>query len=126
MVVYICCAGGATSSMFCSKIKEAADEGKVYFDDIASVAKKYISGELNDVDLVLAYGPADAVNEVFVKEHNFDKVFDLVLVSPQARYCLRNIRKALDPLGIPSDTIDMRVFGTMNGEKGLEIINSYR
>ncbi len=45
------------------------------------------------------------------------KVADIILLGPQVRFQLNNIRKQVD---VPVDVIDMRAYGTVNGEVVLE------
>jgi cellobiose-specific phosphotransferase system component IIB len=122
MVIYVCCAGGGTSSLFCNYIKKAAKEDKIYVDDILSVVKKFWVGELNEYNIILCYGPAEKVNKIFIEEMKFKGMIDLVYVAPQAGYLVSKIKKELEPYGIPCEKIDMITFGRMNGAKALEDI----
>lgn len=117
MLVYICCSGGATSSLFCQKIGKAAKEKTlvehifIVLQDLENLQKSY--------DMILAYGPAEILNERSIQKFHLDKVINSVWVSPQVRYLKETIYKSLAPYKIPVHLIDMRAFGTMNGEKAL-------
>ncbi|WP_194191446.1 PTS sugar transporter subunit IIB [Clostridium chrysemydis] len=126
MVVYICCAGGATSGLFCNKIKKEYEKlGKsVYVDDIYTISRAFKKEELEDYDVILAYGPAEKVTSSFIRDYNIDKFINLILVSPQVRYRVNDINKVLEGKNIPCAPIDMKVFGTMNGKLGLETIEN--
>lgn len=125
MIVYICCAGGLTSSLFCSNIQDAEEDNKIFVDDIKTVFTLYKKGQLGRCDYVLTYGPAENINKAFIDEYNFEDFIDLILISPQARFLLKSITNLVSPLNIPCDVIDMRTFGTMNGKEGLKLIQKY-
>ena len=61
MLVYICCSGGATSSLFCSKIGQASDE-KVLVEHIFIVLQD-LEHLMESYDMILAYGPAELLND---------------------------------------------------------------
>lgn len=44
------------------------------------------------------------------------KTVDVILLGPQVRFLLSNIKKAVDGTGIPVAVIDSIDYGTMNGE----------
>lgn len=120
MIIYVCCAGGATSSMFCKKIKDAEEDGdKIYFNEMHHVIKELQSGNLKEYNIVLGYGSADKVDNVFLEESNFKDLVDLIWVSPQARYHVNRIKAIVGPLGIRCEAIDMTTFGRMNGKKAI-------
>lgn len=122
MIVYVCCAGGLTSSLFCSHIKSEAKDKEILVDSIEIVFDLYKKGQLDKYDYVLAYGAAEKVNKAFVDEYNFKELIDLILISPQVRFLLNSISKLVSPFNIPCNVIDMRTFGTMNGKEGLKLI----
>jgi PTS system cellobiose-specific IIB component len=45
---------------------------------------------------------------------------DILLLGPQVRYLLEDIKAEFEPAGIKVSVIDMRDYGMMNGEKVLE------
>ena len=110
MLVYICCSGGATSSLFCSKIGQASDE-KVLVEHIFIVLQD-LEHLMESYDMILAYGPAELLND------------RQVWIAPQVRYLKETIFKAMMPYNIPVHLVDMRAFGTMNGKKALDDIKA--
>lgn len=124
MLVYICCAGGATSSLFCSKIKKASKENTILVDNIMTIISNF--KEYNErYKFILAYGPAEFIKESSIKEYNLNNIIDLILICPQVRYLLSSIKKLISPYNINCDVLDMKTFGTMNGEKALKDIMKY-
>lgn len=125
MMVYICCSGGATSGMFCSKIEKAVEsECSIYVNYIDDLQMQFKQDKdaFQKYDLVLGCGPVEAITPAFMRESNFKDMFSLVIIAPQMRFKIEQIRKVLAPYGIPCETLDVRAFGTMDGKKGLEII----
>lgn len=123
MLVYICCSGGATSSLFCQKIGQADKEEKTLVEHIYIVLQD-LENLQNSYDMILAYGPAELLNERSIKKFHLDQVLDSVWISPQVRYLKETIYKSLEPYHIPVNLVDMRAFGTMNGEKALKDIKA--
>lgn len=127
MFVYICCAGGLTSSLLCEKIQNCSTEDfKIHINPIRTIVSEINSGKLNEFDLILGYGDVGRFNQSFISELNLSESLDLLLISPQVRFELNRIRKVLAPYNIPSDSIDMLDFGTMNGAKLIKTILSYK
>lgn len=127
MFVYICCAGGMTSSLICENIKKSAKSDlKIYLDALTNAASDFQLGKLNDFDIILGYGAASAITNMFIIENDLDKILDLVLISPQVRFELPRIKKIMNPYNVPVSTIEMRTFGTMNGSKMIEEILKYK
>jgi len=121
MVVFVCCAGGATSSLFCQKIKEAqGKDDKIYFGDIHDVIKELEAGNLNDYNIILGYGAVDKVSNRFIEELNFKDMVDFIWIAPQARYHVNRIKPLVEPFGIKCESIDMMTFGRMNGKKAID------
>ncbi|MBF2473894.1 PTS sugar transporter subunit IIB [Listeria welshimeri] len=59
---------------------------------------------------------------IAVAEADFDKHkdnVDVVLLAPQVRFLEKNLKRMLDPLGIPVSIINGIDYGTMDGEKVL-------
>ncbi|MBC2360263.1 PTS sugar transporter subunit IIB [Listeria welshimeri] len=59
---------------------------------------------------------------IAVAEADFDKHkdnVDVVLLAPQVRFLEKNLKRVLDPLGIPVSVINGIDYGTMDGEKVL-------
>ena len=87
--ILLACAGGMSTSLLMNKMKEEADKRGIEVS-------------------------VDAVGEKTIGDHVGK--FDVLLLGPQVRYVLKN---AQDIVGdkAPLDVIDMRDYGTMNGEK---------
>lgn len=122
MFIYICCSGGATSSLFCQSIGKASDKNVlvehifIVLQDLENYKKSY--------DMILAYGPAELLNERSIQKYQLNKIINSVWICPQSRYLKEGIYKALEPFHIPVHLVDMRAFGTMNGKKALEDIEA--
>ncbi|AKX34232.1 PTS system, cellobiose-specific IIB component [Spiroplasma litorale] len=85
--VLLACAAGLSTSMMVQKMQEAAKKIGLEYEIWAQPVSKAIS----------------LVNEV-----------DFVLLGPQVRFELGRFQKA--STGTPVEVIDMRAYGTMNGE----------
>jgi len=121
MVVYVCCAGGMTSSIFCQKVKDAqGEEDKIYFGDIHDVIKEFEAGKLKDYNIILGYGGAEKVDNRFIEDLKFKELVNLIWVAPQARFHTNRIKALVEPIGIKCETIDMITFGRMNGKKAID------
>ena len=46
--------------------------------------------------------------------------YDVVLLGPQIRFKLKDVQKVAAEHGKPAEVIDMRVYGTMNGQAAME------
>ncbi|MEI5991589.1 PTS sugar transporter subunit IIB [Enterococcus crotali] len=124
MLVYICCAGGMTSSMFCQKIAKAADPKEVYFGHLQDVIADFQHLSATYPTLI-AYGGEGEINQLTL-EPTFKPYVDRVLVCPQVRYKTASLQKLLAPVNIPCTDIDMKTFGNMNGEKALREILAFK
>lgn len=117
MLVYICCAGGMTSSMFWQKIAKAADPNEVYFGQLHDVITD-VQNLSATYSALIVYGGEGEINKLSL-EPIFKPYVDRVMVCPQVRYKTTSLQKLLSPLDIPCMDIDMKTFGNMNGEKVL-------
>lgn len=117
MLVYICCAGGATSSLFAQKIQEAGGE-QIMIEGIWNIIPN-LEAYLQDYKLVIAYGPASILKEAFLKENQLEDKLKAVWIAPQVRFMKDTIKKQLQAYPISVDTIDMLVFGQMDGKRAL-------
>lgn len=124
MLVYICCAGGMTSSMFCQKIAKSADSKEVYFGQLHDVIADFQKLSATYSTLI-AYGGEMEIN-LLALEPIFKPYVDLVLVCPQVRYKTASLQKLLTPINIPCTDIDMKTFGSMNGEKAFKEILAFK
>ncbi|WP_261805933.1 PTS sugar transporter subunit IIB [Lapidilactobacillus luobeiensis] len=120
MLAFICCAGGATSSLFCSHIAQAADPEEIHFDDLKTLLDHY-DDLSRRYPILIGYGSEQLVDWRRVNTM-FRPYVDHVFVCPQVRYRTPVLRQTLAPVGIPVDDLDMRMFGTMNGELALRTI----
>ncbi len=90
--IMLVCSAGMSTSLLVKKMTEAIEKQQV---DAAVIA---------------------------VAEADFDKYkgnVDVVLLAPQVRFLEKNLKRVLDPLGIPVATINGIDYGTMDGEKVL-------
>lgn len=120
MLVYICCAGGATSSLFAQKIQEAGGD-QIIIEGIWDIMPN-LENYLKEYKLVLAYGPVSILTDAFMKEHHLEDKLKAVWIAPQVRFMKDTIKKQLSAYSVSVDTIDMLVFGQMNGKKALHTI----
>ncbi|EAF8065752.1 PTS sugar transporter subunit IIB [Listeria monocytogenes] len=90
--IMLVCSAGMSTSLLVKKMTEAIEKQQV---DAAVIA---------------------------VAEADFDKYkgnVDVVLLAPQVRFLEKNLKRVLDPLGIPVAFINGIDYGTMDGEKVL-------
>lgn len=121
MMIYICCAGGATSSLFCENIQKSAVNSDVYIDSIFTI--------LNNVEditkkhaVILAYGPAGFLTPDTIKQHHLDKMLKGIWIAPQMRFMTARIQKDFEEMQIPVASIDMHTFGMMDGRQAIRDI----
>lgn len=119
MIIYVCCAGGTTSSMFCQRLTEAAKESplRVTMTDINSVVAQADSLS-REFDLMFAYGPIDAISVQSAKQ--LATVFDGVLVCPQVAYLLEHKQALVAEYGLSIKPLAAQIFGHMNGKLALD------
>ena len=97
MLVYICCAGGATSSLFCKKIGDAS-KVPTTVEDIFTVLKNYDEYD-NKYEIILAYGPAEFLKERCIREYNLGEKISSIWIAPQERfYVADNSKKYLQSI----------------------------
>ena len=90
MKILLICAGGMSTSLLVTKMQEAAKAKGIEAD-------------------IMARGAGS------VKESG--QGADIILLGPQIRYELKNVRNTFPD--IPVEVIDMKDYGTMNGENVL-------
>lgn len=126
MIIYLCCAGGATSSLFCKKIQDACtqENDRAYFADITTIITNLNNKTLlpDDYDIILAYGAAQVLSERYILESKFNQFFNAVYISPQVRFLSKNLTIVCDKFNIPCYPIDSMLFGRMEGGKFLRIM----
>ena len=91
--ILLCCAAGMSTSLLVTKIKKAADEQGIETEVWAEPLEK-------------------------VRDHVGNA--DVLLLGPQVKYALSELKKVTDEKGIPIDVINMMDYGMMNGPKVLE------
>lgn len=90
MLVYICCAGGATSSLFCKKIGDAS-KVPTTVEDIFTVLKNYDEYD-NKYEIILAYGPAEFLKERCIREYNLGEKFQVYGLLRKNVLCCRQFK----------------------------------
>ncbi|GHU42846.1 hypothetical protein FACS1894193_08850 [Bacilli bacterium] len=116
MFVYICCAGGMSSSLFCIRMVTALETTypalKVTSVHLATVMAKEKNFR-EKYDLILVYGGVDVISS----ENAFDlnQFIDVILIAPQVAYLLPLKQAILKDYPILVKLIDKKIFGTMAG-----------
>ncbi|WP_066496809.1 PTS sugar transporter subunit IIB [Abyssisolibacter fermentans] len=91
--IMLVCSSGMSTSLLVSKMKKAAEKSNIEVD-INAIGSAQLSSHTDNLDVVL--------------------------LGPQVRFMLNNIREQLEPKGVPVDVINNLDYGTMNGEKVLK------
>jgi PTS system cellobiose-specific IIB component len=94
--IMLVCAAGMSTSMLVSKMREAAEKKGIEANIFAVSA--------NEAEKELASQP-----------------IDVLLLGPQVRFLKAQFEKVLTGADIGLDVINMQDYGTMNGEKVLEL-----
>ncbi|MCP1152639.1 PTS sugar transporter subunit IIB [Peribacillus frigoritolerans] len=92
MNILLCCSAGMSTSLLVNKMEKAAVEEGLSVK-IQAVATMEVRNLINEVDVIL--------------------------LGPQVRYQLNDIKKIGDEKGIPVDTINPMHYGTCNGKEVL-------
>ncbi|MEV5113833.1 PTS sugar transporter subunit IIB [Peribacillus frigoritolerans] len=92
MNILLCCSAGMSTSLLVNKMEKAAVEEGLSVK-IQAVATMEVRNHINEVDVIL--------------------------LGPQVRYQLNDIKKIGDEKGIPVDTINPIHYGTCNGKEVL-------
>ncbi|MEX6702423.1 PTS sugar transporter subunit IIB [Peribacillus frigoritolerans] len=92
MNILLCCSAGMSTSLLVNKMEKAAVEEGLSVK-IQAVATMEVRSHINEVDVIL--------------------------LGPQVRYQLNDIKKIGDEKGIPVDTINPMHYGTCNGKEVL-------
>lgn len=124
MVVYICCAGSGISLVYANWIKEALNNDKrILVDFMNNVTKKYIAGELDNYDLVLAHGSGFVSIPGYFNETKFKEIVNLVYMMPQVAFNLPQFKKALEP-NIPCLAFSPKkmTYATLDHSKTIEFL----
>ncbi|MFM2486944.1 PTS sugar transporter subunit IIB [Celerinatantimonas yamalensis] len=91
--IVLCCMAGMSTSMLVSKMKKAAEDINLECE-IKAVSADQLKSNLDGTTLVL--------------------------LGPQIKYKLPEIKKICDEVNIPCDVINMMDYGSMNGKKVLD------
>lgn len=94
-MILLICSGGASSGFLAQNIRKAAKKKGIELDVIARG-----ESELSDYK---------------------DRI-SMVLIAPHLSYVKEDIAEQLADTDIPYQMLDQMTYGTLNGEKGLEII----
>ncbi len=94
MKIVLVCYAGMSTSLLVSRMKKVAEE----------------RGLSLDID-------AYAASEI----HDMLEGVDVVLLGPQARYALSDIKEITEPKNIPTEVIDSLLYGTMNASAVLDM-----
>ncbi|MBT2618033.1 MULTISPECIES: PTS sugar transporter subunit IIB [unclassified Bacillus (in: firmicutes)] len=92
MNILLCCSAGMSTSLLVNKMEKAAVEEGLSVK-IQAVATMEVRNHINEVDVIL--------------------------LGPQVRYQLNDIKKIGNEKGIPVDTINPMHYGTCNGKEVL-------
>jgi len=92
MNILLCCSAGMSTSLLVNKMEKAAVEEGLSVK-IQAVATMEVRNHINEVDVIL--------------------------LGPQVRYQLNDIKKIGDEKGIPVDTINPMHYGSCNGKEVL-------
>lgn len=121
MFIYVGCAGGSTSSMFCQRIVKEIEENdanlSAVFADARTINQKQVAyGE--KYDLVFSFGGVGAIEKHSAFE--FGKLFDVVFIAPQVRYLTESKQKLLAEYPTVVSDIPAEIFGMMDGKKAYD------
>lgn len=92
MNILLCCSAGMSTSLLVNKMEKAAVEEGLNVK-IQAVATMEVRNHINEVDVIL--------------------------LGPQVRYLLNDIKKIGDEKGVPVDTINPMHYGSCNGKEVL-------
>lgn len=116
MFIFVGCAGGGSSSLFCQRIVAAINQTdpnlRATFTDVKS-ALNNPEGLLGDYDLLFAYGAIEAVQ--IHNAFDFGQIFDVILVAPQVRYLLEKKQALMADYQTVVADISGEIFGRMDG-----------
>lgn len=134
MFIYVACAGGGTSSLFCQtmvkEINEKDENLTATFDHWESIMRQKKAYDCA-YDLVFAYGSIDLIKGY--NAFDFGRTFDVILVAPQVRYHTPKINCLLENYPVLIRDLAPRSYGLMDGEQScrnllgdLIILDEYR
>jgi len=91
--ILLCCAAGMSTSMLVTKMQKASEE--------TNISSKIWAVSIEQLQSSIKEG------------------VDVVLLGPQIRYKANEVKTVCEPLGIPSEVINMMDYGSMNGKNVL-------
>ena len=91
--ILLCCAAGMSTSLLVSKMQQAATE--------VNLESKIWAVSVEEL------------------QNNIKDGVDVVLLGPQIRYKLNDVKKVCGEKSIPAEVINMVDYGSMNGKKVL-------
>lgn len=94
MRIVLICFAGMSTSMLVKKMQKAATDKNISAD-IVAVSTSDMYEVMNNADVIL--------------------------LGPQARYMLEEVKKAVKEKGIPVEVINQRIYGMMDGEAVLNV-----
>lgn len=94
--IMLACSSGMSTSMLVQRMQKSAEEKGLDF--------KIFATSLGDIDTQMT-----------------SQSIDLLLLGPQVKYMENSLKEKYEP-ETPVTTVDMRDYGTMNGEKVLETV----
>ncbi|MHC5248081.1 PTS sugar transporter subunit IIB [Enterococcus sp. LJL90] len=118
MFIFVGCAGGGSSSLFCQKIAQHVNEEDqnltaVALDAFTALAKYKAYGD--KYDLIFVYGGINALSASSAFE--FGQLFDVVFVAPQVRYLTKEKIRLLADYPTVVQDIPPKIFGMMDGQQ---------
>lgn len=123
-VIIVGCAGGVTSSLLCKHIEKAGEKRNIVikYEYLSEEGSLRMIEEVKSqgVNIFLIYCGASQINK-YVIERIGDHV-NGIYIAPQVRYLVPKLNKELANRSITCKSIDMRVFGLMDGDKMLDDI----
>ena len=122
MILYICCAGGMTSSMFCKNISKKTNM-TTYVNNVGSVLKNL--DEIKDkYELIIMYGPATYFKKNTIETYHLENELIGIWIATQVRYFKISFEKLVKSYYIPIESIDMKLYGSMDGSQGWKEIQT--
>ncbi len=120
--IIIACAGGMSSSLLVQKIVKAAEDVGLKAEmDIVQTLSSFTRFD-DSVDIAFLVTGTHAFNKVTFE--NFNEKIDFIMVAPQVRYLINDVKKMIDSLNleIPVEQIHSIDYGRQNGKAVLDVI----
>lgn len=92
--IILACAAGMSTSLLVKKMQEEAERSNIEAS-IKAIPESTIEAHLDECDVIL--------------------------LGPQVRFMLEDVRKIAEPKNIPVEVVPMQFYGMMNGKATLEI-----